>query len=75
MKIEPHSYEWTIEENIVSFWDPILNTGWSLDEDQSKELIEDIQFLIKEYIEEDDINLSPSAIIYKSKLKDVILDG
>lgn len=74
MKIEPHSIEWIIEENIISFWDPILNTGWSLDEDQSKELIEDIQFLIKEYIEEDDINLSPSSIIYKSKLKDVILD-
>lgn len=74
MKIKPHNIEWNIEENIVSFWDPILNTGWSLNEDQSKEIIEDVEFLIKEYIEEDDVNLSPSAVIYKNKLKRVILD-
>ena len=35
MKIKPHNIEWNIEENIVSFWDPILNTGWSLNEAQS----------------------------------------
>lgn len=74
MKIKPHNIEWNIEGNIISFWDPILNTGWSLNEVQSKEIIEDIEFLIKEYIEEDDINLSPSAVIYKNKLKKVILD-
>lgn len=74
MKIKPHNIEWNIEGNIVSFWDPILNTGWSLNDVQSKEIIEDIEFLIKEYIEEDDANLSSSAIIYKNKLKKVILD-
>ena len=74
MKIKPHNIEWNIEGNIISFWDPILNTGWSLNGAQSKEIIEDIEFLIKEYIEEDDVNLSPSAIIYKNKLKKVILD-